>query len=76
MYEIRLEQTCGAFPEQYDAFIEDKKVGYLRLRNGNFTVECPDVFGALVYYANPAGDGAFCEDERDHHLDRAKEAIL
>ena len=75
MTEIRLEQTCIACPEQYDAFIGDRQVGYLRLRHGNFTVEYPDVFGTLVYQANTKGDGMFEEEERDYHLDRAKAAI-
>jgi hypothetical protein len=74
--EIRLELTCGACPEQYDAFIGDELVGYLRLRHGNFTVECPDCGGKLVYRANPKGDGLFDDDEREEYLSAAKQAIL
>ena len=36
MLEIKLIQTCGACPEQYDAFIGEEQVGYLRLRHGYF----------------------------------------
>ena len=30
---VTLVQTCGACPEQYDAYIDDKKIAYLRLRH-------------------------------------------
>jgi hypothetical protein len=59
---VRLMRTCFAYPEQYDAFIGEEKVGYLRLRHGHFTVECPDVRGEMVYEASPWGDGIF-DDE-------------
>ncbi len=72
---VRLERTCFDFPEQYDAFIGDEKVGYLRLRHRHFRVECPDVWGELVYAASPNGDGIFDDDERPQHLDAAREAI-
>src|SRR5712691_9010372 len=72
---VRLERTCFDFPEQYDAFIGDEKVGYLRLRHGHFRVECPDVFGEMVYEASPNGDGIFDDGERDQHLEAAREAI-
>lgn len=74
--EIRLDQTCSACPEQYDAFIGDERVGYLRLRHGRFTVEVPDVGGKLVYEAEPKGDGCFADDERDYYLAKAVVAIL
>ena len=42
---LKLVLTCGACPEQYDAFDGERQVGYLRLRHGHFTVTCPDVGG-------------------------------
>ena len=72
---VRLERTCFDYPEQYDAFIGDEKVSYLRLRHGHFSVECPDVFGETVYEASPYGDGFFDDDERAGFLEAAKEAI-
>ena len=72
---VRLVQTCSAYPEQYDAHIGEQKVGYLRLRHGDFRVECPDVFGETVYEASPYGDGFFDDDERTGFLEAAKEAI-
>lgn len=72
-----LDQTCGACPEQYDAYLNNNiKVGYLRLRHGSFTVTCPDVDGELVYSAEPQGDGIFEFEERDYYLEQAKQAIL
>lgn len=73
--EIRLELTCSACPEQYDATYSGQQVGYLRLRHGNFTVECPDVGGKLVYEAQPEGDGIFEDEERDYYLSAAKMKI-
>jgi hypothetical protein len=32
-----LEQTCIACPEQYDVYLDNSYVGYLRLRYGRFT---------------------------------------
>lgn len=67
---IRLEQTCGACPEQYTAFDkDDNPVGYLRLRHGHFRVECPP--GETVYEAEPKGDGCFEGDEREYYLGMA-----
>lgn len=66
----------GACPEQYGAFLDGEKVGYLRLRHGGFTVECPDCGGCLVFEASPIGDGAFEDDERDYYLRFAAAAIL
>ena len=65
----------GACSEQYDAFIEGEQVGYLRLRHGRFTVECPDCGGYLVYSANTNGDGSFEKTERDYYLSFAVDAI-
>ena len=73
---MRLEQTCGACPEQYDVYDnDDQLVGYLRLRHGHFVARYPGVGGEVVYEAHPQGDGIFEPDERDYHLERAKVAI-
>jgi len=74
--DVRLVQTCGAAPEQYDAFdMAGKPAGYLRLRHGHFTVSFPDVDGELLYEAYPYGDGAFADDERLYYLRQAILAI-
>jgi hypothetical protein len=72
---IRLVMTCGACPEQYNAYDGDKQVGYLRLRHGGFTVEAPECGGELIYEASPRGDGIFEDDERDYYLRFAVDAI-
>jgi len=81
--DIELIQTCGACPEQYEAFVKDffsedekKQVGYLRLRHGFFYVDYPDCGGERIYDANPDGDGCFSCDERESFLNKAKESIL
>jgi hypothetical protein len=74
--DIRLERTCFACPEQYDAYDPDgRKVAYLRLRHGWFKVDMPGVGGETVYSAEPAGDGIFADGERDEYLDAAREMI-
>jgi hypothetical protein len=70
-----LELTCYACPEQYDAFVDDRQVGYLRLRHGEFRVDCPNVGGETVYRSEPAGDGMFDDDERETELMKAKACI-
>lgn len=77
--DIYLVQTCGACPEQYDAFIGTEKIGYLRLRHSNFRVDYLDCGGEVVFKHNFEYDGwkgCFSEDERDKYLNLAKEALL
>lgn len=73
--DIELVCTCGACPEQYDAFYKGKQVGYLRLRHGSFTVDYPDSSGEQIYSASPEGDGLFINGERDKYLRKAVKAI-
>lgn len=73
---LRLELTCGACPEQYDVFKDDRIVGYLRLRHGTFTVDYPNVSGVEIYSADPNGDGTFDADERLNYMAKAMRAIL
>lgn len=80
---VTFVRTCYACPEQYDAFIpygddgDVFQVGYLRLRHGKFTVECPDVGGQIVYQATIEGTdvGIFSDEERIEHLKKAAQAI-
>jgi hypothetical protein len=74
--DITLVQTCGACPEQYDAFLNEKQVGYLRLRHGLFYVAYPDASGVRIYEAEPEGDGVFEDHERERYLTEAKGAIV
>jgi len=73
---VHLKLTCSACPEQYDAFLGNVQVGYLRLRHGSFRVDYPECGGDTIYEASPCGDGAFDDDERDYYLRFAVDAIL
>jgi len=78
-YEIngktyKLDQTCSACPEQYDAYLDGKIVGYFRLRNGLFRVQTvPDFIS--VYECHTRGDGIFHEHEREFFLVEGIKAI-
>lgn len=65
----------GSCPEQYDVYLGREIVAYLRLRHGNFTAECPDVGGELVYESQTVGDGGFLECEREKEIDAALEKV-
>lgn len=74
--KFRLHQTCWAYPEQYDVFLGEKQVGYLRLRHGMFRCEYPDVGGEIIYTNTECGDGTFDDDEtRERCLEAAVAAI-
>ncbi len=74
--EIILEMTSSACPEQYSAFCDGKRVGYLRLRGGLFRVDYPDCGEETIFETEEVrGDGAFNDDEREHWLAVAKEKI-
>ena len=72
---IRLEQTNECVPEQYDAYVGEEAVGYIRIRWGEMWVKCPGPLGELVYHLDECGYGMLTEKERAEHLPRAKEAI-
>ena len=72
-YDYRCVCTCSMCPEQYDVFIEEYLVGYLRLRHGFFQARFPDVNGEVVYETSKIyGDGGFYnKEERMRELKRA-----
>lgn len=76
MYKIELVKTCGACPEQYDAYFNGDQVGYLRLRHGIFRVDYGFCGGDTILIERPEGDGCFEEDERGYYLDLACQAIM
>ena len=76
--DIELVQTCEACPEQYDAMLNGERVGYLRLRWGWLTVECPWVNGQEVYEMQTGHElaGEFEDDkQRKKQLKKARKAI-
>jgi hypothetical protein len=72
---LELRRISFACPEQYDVYEDDRQVGYLRLRHGNFTASYPDYEGSVVYQHCPDGDGIFEDNERLYQLTKAIEAI-
>jgi hypothetical protein len=72
----KLVCTCAACPEQYDVFdTTGKKVGYLRLRHGDFRADAPVCGADTVYESQPKGDGVFDDDERVSELTNGVAAI-
>lgn len=54
MSELRAVLTCAACPQQYDVFLGDEEVAYMRFRHGYFSVEVP--FGGAIVYSWHSGD--------------------
>lgn len=73
---IELKRTSYAMPEQYEAFLDGRQVGYLRLRHGTFRANHPDHIGSQVYLADTLGDGAFEDSEREPQIRAALIAVL
>jgi len=74
--EIKLEKTCDACPEQYDAFYKDRNVGYIRLRYGYFRVN--DFEGNTIFSKQFRDQMKGCfedSEERERFLTKAKKAI-
>ena len=85
MNDVTLLKTCDMCPEQYDAFINSDKIGYIRLRHGHFSCDyLPS--GELgednirlydFIFENDGYKGAFdTEEEREKYLDICKEKLF
>ena len=76
--KLKFVETCSACPEQYDVFLGDKQVGYLRLRSGWFRVDFPECGGETIYehYFDDGWKGCFDDTERDYFLKEAEKAII
>lgn len=73
---MTLLQTSRRYPEQYDVYRGGEQVGYMRVRNGNFRVDYPDVGFETVLAANVAGAGEFADEaERTHWLGEGVHAL-
>lgn len=73
---FQIVQTASAFPEQYEVFKDGVQLAYYRLRDGEFTIESPDVGGELIFQSFPDGDGLFDKDERFIYMVNAMRLIL
>lgn len=75
--DIKFYMTCQACPEQYDAYLDGMRVGYLRLRHGNFTIDFPDVDGENIFYEKIPDDASvFTDEERVKYLALAQTLIF
>lgn len=72
--ESDFRQTSFACPEQYDVYDGDNYIGYVRLRNGWFSVRDQTMRVQLVG-ESVDDDGIFSSDNRDYWLAVADEAI-
>jgi len=77
--KYKLELTCFMCPEQWDVFDPSlTRLGYIRLRHGEFRVDYPDCGGKTLIseYVGFDGDGAFLNEEiRNVYLLKAVKAI-
>ena len=72
-------KTCDACPEQYDVYLGDIKVGYVRLRHGTVRADFPDCGGTTVYMEDVGNEwtGIFpSEVDKRIHLTRIADKIL
>jgi hypothetical protein len=69
-----LEVTCSAFPESYDVFRDNNKIGHLYLRRGWFGAYIEGE-NKPIYTAEPYEQGFFADHERMRYLTEAIDAI-
>ena len=65
--EYYFEQTCLACLEQYDVYVGDLQIAYVKLRHGRLRVEHPYVGGKALYTAvldDWEDQGRFADDEQ------------
>ena len=69
----RLVLVCLACPEAWSVHLDEREVGYLRLRHGHFTARFPDHNGKMVFETTQIqGDGCFSDEkERMRSLKKA-----
>ena len=73
------KKTCDCCPEQYDVYYNDKQVGYIRLRWGHLSCECPDIGGDCVYEFDLDDDLSGCFDDdtqREIELNNCGDKII
>ena len=74
---LDLEDTCTSHPEQFNVWLGEEQVGYLRLRCGWFCATVPKCGGEEVYVScDMNGDDIFDYHEREHYLTEAIKAII
>lgn len=71
---LRLVQSSGACPEQYEMLYNDDEIALLHLRYGHFRVF--NSRDQILYEAYPAGDDVFENNEREFYLTMGQLAVL
>ena len=74
--DVILELLCPEYPESYHLYIQEKLLGYLKIRDGLYVVEyLPSK--DTVFTSFTLGYGYFVDSERDYFLKKGiKEIIL
>ena len=81
---LNFKLTCGASPEQYNVFKDDKQVAYVRLRHGWLYVSDPsmdDIWWQIDDTDNAEvrlqGDGIFENaSEREYFLNKIADVVI
>lgn len=79
---LDFQLTCVACPEQYDVFLDEQQVGYVRLRYGRLTACLGEVGGELIYDYDFTGFesgwlGVFPNSGvREAHLNKIADCII
>ena len=82
--ELDMYLTCRCCPEQYDVYLGDKNIGYIRLRHGRLTCEYllngkldDSTVLVLLKDFEDGYKGVFdTDDERSEYLDRCKQCLV
>lgn len=74
---IKFVMTSIGCPEQYDCYIGDEMVAYVRLRWGHLKVVYPNVFGNIIFehQFDDTWQGVFDDGEREIWLPKIVDAI-
>ena len=76
---LDFQLTCWACPEQYDVFLDEQQVGYVRLRWGCLSARLGNVYGEEIYRYNFDDGylGVFPDsNSRDFHLNKIADCII
>jgi hypothetical protein len=74
--DITIECRSISNPEEYEALLNGKQIGYLRLQDGHFTVKYGVSSGTLVWESFPEGNNEFTAQERPLYLKIAKQKLF
>lgn len=76
--DLLFEMTCSACPEQYEVYLNDRQVGYVRLRYGVLRVDYPECLDETIYVKKIGEEytGQFeSNGQRDYYLNLIADLI-